>query len=73
MYYTLTGDLVSVLNLFLSVHHYGNRLSEQHTGDGHARGDFVSVLNLFLSVHHYGNRLSAGDGHARDQSHALLN
>ena len=34
---TLTGDFASVLNLFLSLHHYGNRFPEQHTGDGPAR------------------------------------
>ena len=28
---------LTLLNLFLSVHHYGNRLSEQHTGDGPSR------------------------------------
>ena len=41
---TLTGDFVSVLNLFLSVHHYGNRLFEQHTGDGPARDQSRDIL-----------------------------
>ena len=47
---TLTGDFASVLNLFLSVHYYGNRLSEQHTGDGPARDQSHDPLKGWKGV-----------------------
>ena len=47
---TLTGDFVLVLNLFLSVHHYGNRLPEQRTGDGLARDQSHDPLKGWRGV-----------------------
>ena len=46
---TLTGDFVLV-NLFLSVHHYGNRLSEQDTGGGPARDQSHDLLKGWRGV-----------------------
>ena len=47
---TLTGDFASVLILFLFVHHYGNKLSEQHTGDGPARDQSHDLLKGWKGV-----------------------
>ena len=47
---TLTGDFALVLNLFLSGHHYGSRLSEQHTGEGPARDQSHDPLKGWRGV-----------------------